>query len=305
MRTGSPAKSTARVFSSASYKFDKNSKQQTYHKILKVGKEHMNNECLDTLCSALCYCIGIDAPKQAAPANSTLVEFADKVLQGDKCDHIFMYNPDAIGHWVSDKYPEFMKEVLDNTSLKLPLRAVMPSVTPVCFGTMYTGALPEVHGIRKYEKPVITIDTFFDALIRAGKKCAIVCTDGDSMSRIYNDRAMDYYYYKTLDEVNARAAALIVEDQYDVICVYNGDYDATMHRYGPEHALSLGALHANSHAFGLFASLIKMYWTEHRTLLGFAMDHGCHEIDAGCGSHGLDMDEDMDILHYYEIITES
>ncbi len=35
--------------------------------------------------------------------------------------------------------------------------------------TMYTGAQPAVHGITAYAKPVIKIDTIFDALIRAGK----------------------------------------------------------------------------------------------------------------------------------------
>ena len=32
-----------------------------------------------------------------------------------------------------------------------------------------------------------------------------------------------------------------------------------------------------------------------------AMDHGCHEIDGGCGSHGLDMPED--ILQFYSANT--
>jgi hypothetical protein len=43
----------------------------------------------------------------------------------------------------------------------------------------------------------------------------------------------------------------------------------------------------------------------HDTLVGFAMDHGCHEIDGGCGSHGLDMDEDLNILHLYKVYTKN
>lgn len=264
----------------------------------------MNAISLDTLCGALCYAMGAEVPECAASPNEMLVKFVEDTLKGTKCDRLFMYNPDAIGQWIQDKYPDFMCEVKANTSLELPLCSVMPSVTPVCFATMYTGAQPIVHGIRKYEKPVIQIDTMFDSMIRGGKKCALVCTDGDSLSRIFNERQMDYFYYKTMDEVNAKAAELILKDEHDVICVYNGDYDATMHRWGPEHPLSLGALRSDSHFFGMFASLIRMHWTGHNTLLGFAMDHGCHEIDGGCGSHGLDMDEDLDIRHYYEIITK-
>ena len=262
----------------------------------------MNTNSLDTLCAALCYAAGIDAPAQAADANPELCAYLDAMNAAGKCDRIFMYNPDAVAHWVCDKYPDFIAEVKKCAPQPLPLRAVMPSVTPVCFGTMYTGAQPEVHGIRTYTKPVITIDTIFDAMLRAGKKCAIVCTDGDSLSRIYNDRGMDYFYYPTLDEVNAKAAELIIKDEYNLIVVYNGNYDGTMHRWGTEHPLSLGALRANVHTFAMFEALIRHHWQDHTTLLGFAMDHGCHDIDGGCGSHGLDMDEDLDILHFYGIL---
>ena len=262
----------------------------------------MNPISLDTLCAALCYAAGIDAPAEAADANPQLCAYLDKMQAAGNCDRIFMYNPDAIAHWISDKYPDFIAEVKQHAPLALPMQCVMPSVTPVCFGTMYTGAQPAVHGIRAYQKPVIKIDTLFDAMIRAGKKCAIVCTDGDSMSRIYNEREIDYFYYPTLDEVNAKAAQLILEDNYDLICVYNGDYDGTMHRWGTEHPLSLGALRSNSHTFAMFASMIAEHWKSHKTLIGFAMDHGCHDIDGGCGSHGLDMDEDLDILHFYGVL---
>jgi predicted AlkP superfamily pyrophosphatase or phosphodiesterase len=61
-------------------------------------------------------------------------------------------------------------EIKQKMDVEIPFSTVMPSVTPVCFGTMYTGAQPQVHGIQAYVKPVITIDTIFDAFIRNGKK---------------------------------------------------------------------------------------------------------------------------------------
>jgi predicted AlkP superfamily pyrophosphatase or phosphodiesterase len=166
---------------------------------------------------------------------------------------------------------------------------------------MYTGAQPAVHGIRKYEKPVIGIDTLFDAMIRAGKKCAIVAEKNCSMAAIFLEREMDYFIYDTIPEINAKAAELILEDQYDLICVYNGNYDSMMHKYGTESIEALGALRANAQAFATFWELIKKNWN-HNTLIGFAMDHGCHEIDGGCGSHGLDMDEDLQIAHRYAAV---
>ena len=214
-----------------------------------------------------------------------------------------MYNPDAIAQWIYEKYPEFFTMVTSRCELSLPMRSPMPSVTPVCFGTMYTGAQPEVHGIQKYEKPVIKIDTLFDALVRAGKKGAIVAgSPRCSLANIYLEREeVDYFIVANVEEVNAKAAELIIEDKHDFILAYNGNYDATMHKNGPEASITLGELRANVRTFGAFSELIKNRWKEHNTLVGFAMDHGCHEIDGGCGSHGLAMPEDLNITHFYQI----
>jgi hypothetical protein len=51
-----------------------------------------------------------------------------------------------------------------------------------------TGAQPQVHGIQKKEKPVLTCDTIFDALIRSGKKIAIVAVKGSSIDLIFRKR---------------------------------------------------------------------------------------------------------------------
>lgn len=264
-----------------------------------------NPTSLDTLCAALCYGLGIEPPKEAAAPNAELCNYIDNQLAGQKADRIFMYNPDAVAQWIFEKYPHFLKEVTDRTDLQLPLCTVMPSVTPVCFGTMYTGAQPAVHGIQCYTKPVIKIDTIFDALLRAGKKPAIVATAGDSMSKIYLERDMDYYFYDSVEKVNAKAVQLVLEDKYDFIAVYNGNYDSCMHKTGPESAEALGELRTNARIFGMFQEMIAEHWTGHNTLMGFAMDHGCHEIDGECGSHGLDMDEDMNITHFYKILPHT
>lgn len=113
---------------------------------------------------------------------------------------------------------------------------------------------------------------------------------------------MDYFILKTEDEVNAKAAELIMKDQYDFYVVYNGNYDTSMHKNGPESINALSEIRANCRSFAMFAALIKEHWKHHNTLMGFAMDHGCHEIDGHNGSHGLDMEEDLNIRHFYKII---
>lgn len=261
----------------------------------------MLNTCsLDRLCAALTYAMGIPAPEKAASAVPELVEYIDKAFGGEKADRIFMYNPDAIAQWVSEKYHHLMEEASNLTDLAIPFCTVMPSVTPVCYGTMYTGAQPAVHGIQQYAKPVITIDTIFDVLIRNGKKPVIIAITECSLSKIYLERDMDYFIYDTVDEVNAKAVEVILEDKYDFVVVYNGNYDTLMHKYGPESIEALAELRTNARYFAMFSTLLERQWSHHNTLVGFAMDHGCHEIDDKSGTHGLDMEEDLNIVHQYK-----
>ena len=261
----------------------------------------LNEHSMDTVCAALTYALGVDAPECAAPANPDLVAYIDQVFGGEKADRVVMFNPDAIAQWIYEKYQSLCPEVKDDCEVEIPLRTVMPSVTPVCFGTMYTGAQPEIHGIQKYEKPVIKIDTIFDALIRAGKKPAIIAAGTKcSLSNIFLERDMDYFFCSRLDETLAVAAELIARDEHDFIVLYHGNYDAKMHKFGPESVEALSELRSNSHAFAQVNNMIQRNWKHHNTLVGFAMDHGCHEIDGGCGSHGLDMEEDLNVVHSYK-----
>ena len=264
-----------------------------------------NTVSLDTVCASLCYAMGIASPTQSADKNTLLSDYVDQMLGSERADRVFMYNPDAIAEWIYKKYNHLFSNVLAHTELEIPLCSVMPSVTPVCFGTMYTGAQPSVHGIMRYEKPVISIDTIFDALIRAGKKPVIISYGDSSLSKIYLERDMDYYILDTVEEVNAKAKELILRDEHDLYVVYNGNYDSVMHKTGPESKEAIAELGSNCSAFENFAELIRERWTQHNTLLGFAMDHGCHEIDGDCGSHGLDMPEDLNIVHLYKCIKKA
>ena len=172
-----------------------------------------------------------------------------KLTEGRGIDRVLMYNPDAVALWIFEKYTHLFAPVMLGTDVTLPLQTVMPSVTPVCFATMYTGAEPEIHGIQSYTKPVVKTDSVFDALIRAGKKPCIVSTGNDSMSKIFLEREMDYFIVETPDEANEKAIELIKEDKYDLIAVYNGNYDGTMHRHAPEGEESIEALKHNVNAF--------------------------------------------------------
>ena len=263
----------------------------------------LNKNSLDTICASLTYAMGIEAPNVAAAPNEDLVAYIDKVFGGEKADRILMFNPDAVAQWIYEKYASFCREAKHYTEIEIPLRSVMPSVTPVCFATMYTGAQPAVHGIQKYTKPVLTVETIFDAMVKADRKCAIITSGDCSMSKIFLERKIDYLHYdhgEAVNRVNAMAAEAIIQDKYDFIAVYNGNYDSIMHKFGPESLEAISELRANSIDFATLSNLVESNWKKHNSLVGFAMDHGCHEIDGNCGAHGLDMEEDLNIVHLYK-----
>lgn len=261
----------------------------------------MNPNPLEGLTAALAYAMGIEPPKYAEKANEDLTAYIDSCLCGQKADRVFMYNTDAIAQWMYEKYPQFSKLARERTDLELPLRTVNPPKTPIAFGTMYTGAAPQVHGIVQYEKKLITIDTLFDALVRAGKKVALLSIGGYSMAVIFANRPIDYFFLPTWPDVNAKAAELILKDEYDFILCYNANYDDVMHKKGPEGIESLAEMRFNYQTFCMFDSMIKTHWKQHNTLIGFAMDHGCHEKPDGTGTHSDDTPEDRNILHLYKI----
>lgn len=79
-----------------------------------------------------------------------------------------MYHPDAVAMWIYEKYRAHFAQLEKRAALRLPMRSVVPPVTPVAFASMYSGLQPAQHGIMKYEKPVLGVETVFDRLPEAG-----------------------------------------------------------------------------------------------------------------------------------------
>lgn len=225
------------------------------------------------------------------------------LADGGRVDRVLMYNPDAVAWWIFEKYNELFAEDLELDPLVLKMESVMPSVTPVCFASIYSGLMPDDHGIRSYTKPVLTCETVFDALIKAGLKPAICSTGTDSISMIFKERAMDYYIVDTPDQANEKAIELMRENRHDLIVVYNGNYDGEMHGCGPEGEPAIEALKHNTASYRRLYETAKAEWGGRglKFAAAFATDHGCHEIDGKRGSHGLDMIEDMHVVHMWKI----
>lgn len=144
--------------------------------------------CISSLHASAVSLIGEEVYDSTEKPNAAITALAEKKLGGKTVDRTIIYNPDAVALWVWQKYTEKFAPAMIRSDIAMPMLSVMPSVTPVCFASMYTGVMPDVHGIKKYEKPVLTTETLFDRFIKAGKKAAIVSTKNDSISLIFLER---------------------------------------------------------------------------------------------------------------------
>ena len=263
-----------------------------------------NKICITQVASTVLSLLGVEAgEKMAGPIDEVLLKAQEK-FGTQKCDRVVMYNPDAIAFWIYERFQKKYFSGLDsNADLKLPMLSVFPPVTPVCFGSMYSGLQPAEHGIQSYTKPVLKCETLFDRLLAAGKKVAIVSTEGDSISLIFLEREMDYFIYKTVKKCNEKAHELIKKDEYDVIVLYNTDYDYWMHRSSPTGLPARNALKKNAAEYSALKDLIQSEWKgKHHTALAFAPDHGCHRWLGLLGTHGINEPCDMNTVHFWSMI---
>ena len=211
---------------------------------------------------------------------------------------------DAIGAHLWGPHENEIAKILPLVPLRVPLRAVFPPVTPVCFASIITGAQPQVHGIHNYTRPVLECDTLFDALVRANKKVAIVSVEDSSIDLIFRNRDIDYFSEKDDAAVAERTLKVIRGNEYDVIVAYQADYDDNLHQTEPFSPICLQALGRHIRDFKNMATAANQHWRDKSHVVAFTPDHGAHiDPSTGKGDHGLNIPEDMDIFHCYGIFT--
>ena len=260
--------------------------------------EFFNPICLSHSAATMAACLGIDPPEKAEAGISFLSDLLIEKM-GGTAERSLFFHPDAIAQWLWRKYPQYFAPVMRHTPIALPLGVVMPSVTPVCFATMYSGAMPAIHGIQEYRKPILTVDTLFDRIIASGKRTANVASEGCSMAMLYADRKMDHYVTKNDQETYEKALELLETDRYDHISVYFGEYDEYMHHNGTEHEISLAKLEEHFRHFDAIASAANKLWAGRRHLITVQTDHGVHDLADGRGAHGTETTDDLNVVHFF------
>ena len=210
-----------------------------------------------------------------------------------------IYCPDAFGLHALKWQPDLHKRIAERTTIQVDLQAAFPPVTPVCFASLFTGGAPQEHGIQKYEKPVLSCDTVFDAFLRAGKKVALIAVENCSVDRIFRNRKLDYFPCAYDPLVTAETLKVMSRNEHDLIICYHQEYDDLLHATTPFSNLALKALHHHVESFELLLEAAESVWKQDY-LVGFTPDHGAH-IDAKTqqGDHGEDREEDMQLKHFF------
>ena len=283
--------------------------------------------CITSLTPTVCDLCNVRRPAQCgAEPIKAVIEAAEKELNGGKIEKMLIFAPDAVGIQLWEKYPEEQRKVESLAPIRVPVKSVMPSVTPVNFGSMYSGALPEVHGIREYAKPVLTCETIFNVFPEAGKKTAICAVNGCSIDTIFRRRPVTYI--STLSDADALTFTETIlnncsfntgikgfegfdqefsEDilnnrSFDFILCYATDYDSVMHHTQPFAPEAITAFKTDVQSFQRLVALTDKVWKGYNRLVVWSPDHGSHLNPAtNHGTHGADIPEDTLVYHFYRI----
>jgi hypothetical protein len=251
----------------------------------------------------ICSLMGMPPPKNSGEKPiDTVLAASEKALGGRHVEKMLVYAPDALGEWIYRENKRLYSGVKRLAPVEVEMRSVVPSKTPVCYASMFTGAPPKVHGITQYEKPVLTCDTLFDALTRAKKKAAIVAVKGSSIDLIFRNRKMDYYTEEYDPQVEARVLDILEAKDYDFILAYHQEYDDLMHESTPRDAEALKAFRRHLKSFETLATAFNKRYASVNRAVVFTPDHGTHiDPENGKGTHGLDIPEDMEVRHFWGI----
>ena len=164
----------------------------------------------------------------------------------------------------------------------LLLKSVMPTITPVNFATMLTGANPESHGIRARTEE-LKLETVFDAMREEGRSSATAARDLSSLGILISPFAdRPGIAESNLDEEVCSIAVDRLREGVDLLWVQLLDVDDAGHMYGP---LSPQGVAAAGRDDGHLRRIAAEAYRGGYGLMVLA-DHGQHTITRDDGTHG-------------------
>ena len=241
-----------------------------------------------------------------------VAELAEALMEnaGGTIEKALFLHVDAVPSYIVEKNETIFAPVRKLTQIEVPFHAVMPSITPVCFAAMFSGAYPSQNGGPEYCTPIISDElvqpaiscgTIIDILVQAGKKVAVVtCSNGCIASMLYG-RGADMYIIPGDDDklMYEKAYEILQEDKYDAIFLYQLSYDYTMHAHGPESKEALEVLNVITNRYETLVKTVQKVWKGYLSMTVFNSDHGAHLLPGGKGAHGAYIPEDMNMKYFW------
>lgn len=174
---------------------------------------------------------------------------------------------------------------------RLHIRAMMPTITPVNFATMLTGAGPDAHSILDKTEP-LHLEMVFDVLRVRALTSATAARARSSLGLLISPHADEpgLAASNTDDEVTQLALAALAR-RVDLLWIQLLDVDDAGHAHGPRSPLGVAAVRgADQHLRELVLAAQR-----HGYGLVVLADHGQHTVregDRAVGTHGTALDDD-------------
>jgi predicted AlkP superfamily pyrophosphatase or phosphodiesterase len=241
---------------------------------MKVVGERMITSIAPTVCAILC----VPAP---AEAMERPIDVVASDLEG--CRRVAILAPDGLGDypfrlWRSEM--PFLHSLHGKHSLRL--RTVDPPITPVCFASIVSGALPSTHAVHSYRDD-IRCETVFTVLRAAGHRSAGVGRVGYSGAELLGRHAdiSGRGPEEEKDEGVERLAREIAERELpEFMIVQFGETDDGLHQYGPSSPKVIPTLRKTDERLRRLAQRLRD--------LGYGVlihaDHGMHDVLRNAGN---------------------
>jgi len=231
---------------------------------------------------------------------SPLVEAAGSLNRIDKLA-VVVVDAFGVSTWekVKDDTPVFNKLRGVNGTV---IRSVMPSVTPVNFATMLTGASPETHGIRNREQP-LGHETIFHVMRETGMVSATAARAMSSLGILISPHAdKPGLAGSNLDSEVTEIACRMIGEDVNLLWVQLLDVDDAGHSHGPH---SLESREAAAKADANLRRILEAARVQGYSAIVLA-DHGQHPSSGGPykGVHGTDLPEDLYVPFLWASNTE-
>lgn len=275
--------------------------------------DYQNEISITSMAATIAEIAGIAPPEKAAEPVRWLANAVQKAI-GGRADKMLIFSADAVPLWLIRKHTEWFEPVYRHAPISLPLRSVMPTVTPVNYAALFSGVPPELNGVDRIvppilspelTQPLIQCDTLIAAAVRAGLRTAVITCANGCIASMLSRSGADFYIIDGDDDqaMFEKALEIVQNNQHDLVFLYQLGFDYAMHRHGPESTEATAVLQTIIKRFDTLCRAVCQSWRGRR-LVVFNSDHGCHLRQDGCGSHGLDISEDTDIMHFFGGVTD-